>query len=52
MVIFPCFQIFFDDSTRNIAGGKAAGLHTVIVSQVHKQSAFVLLQICVRSLSS
>lgn len=26
------WQIFFDDSTRNIASGKAAGLHTVIVS--------------------
>ena len=25
-------QIFFDDSVRNIASGKAAGLHTVIVS--------------------
>lgn len=25
-------QIFFDDSPRNIASGKAAGLHTVIVS--------------------
>lgn len=25
------FQIFFDDSTRNIASGKAAGFHTVIV---------------------
>lgn len=25
-------QIFFDDSVRNIANGKAAGLHTVIVS--------------------
>ena len=24
-------QIFFDDSARNIASGKAAGLHTVIV---------------------
>lgn len=26
-----CFQIFFDDSARNIATGKAASLHTVIV---------------------
>lgn len=25
-------QIFFDDSIRNIASGKAAGLHTVVVS--------------------
>lgn len=25
-------QIFFDDSVRNIASGKAAELHTVIVS--------------------
>lgn len=31
-------QIFFDDSARNIASGKAAGLHTVIVRavQLHK----------------
>lgn len=29
---FPASQIFFDDSARNIASGKAAGLHTVIVS--------------------
>lgn len=28
------FQIFFDDSVRNIASGKAAGLHTVIVSKI------------------
>lgn len=28
-------QIFFDDSARNIASGKAAGLHTVIVSSKH-----------------
>ncbi|KAK4749746.1 hypothetical protein SAY87_027195 [Trapa incisa] len=27
----PSKTIFFDDSTRNIASGKAAGLHTVIV---------------------
>lgn len=27
-------QIFFDDSARNIASGKAAGLHTVIVRAV------------------
>lgn len=25
-------QIFFDDSARNIAAGKAAGFHTVVVS--------------------
>jgi beta-phosphoglucomutase-like phosphatase (HAD superfamily) len=25
-------QVFFDDSARNIATGKAAGFHTVIVS--------------------
>lgn len=32
-VLSFCFlQIFFDDSARNIATGKAAGLHTVIVS--------------------
>lgn len=29
---FP--QIFFDDSARNIASGKAAGLHTVIVRAI------------------
>lgn len=32
---FPLFdpmQLFFDDSARNIASGKAAGLNTVIVS--------------------
>ena len=28
-------QIFFDDSTRNIVSGKAAGFHTVIVRRVH-----------------
>ena len=28
-------QIFFDDSVRNIASGKAAGLHTVVVSSTH-----------------
>ena len=26
-----CMQVFFDDSPRNIAAGKAAGFHTVIV---------------------
>ncbi|AQL08440.1 Haloacid dehalogenase-like hydrolase (HAD) superfamily protein [Zea mays] len=26
-------KIFFDDSTRNIASGKAAGFHTVIVGR-------------------
>jgi hypothetical protein len=26
------WQVFFDDSARNIAAGKAAGFHTVIVS--------------------
>lgn len=26
-------QIFFDDSARNIATGKAAGFHTVVVSE-------------------
>lgn len=30
--IFHLPQIFFDDSARNIASGKVAGLHTVIVS--------------------
>ncbi|XP_073037916.1 uncharacterized protein C24B11.05-like [Primulina eburnea] len=29
----PCKTIFFDDSIRNIASGKAAGLHTVIVGR-------------------
>ncbi|GAB2272793.1 hypothetical protein Dimus_007612 [Dionaea muscipula] len=29
--VVPTRTIFFDDSTRNIASGKAAGLHTVIV---------------------
>lgn len=29
--IDPSRTIFFDDSTRNIASGKAAGLHTIIV---------------------
>jgi beta-phosphoglucomutase-like phosphatase (HAD superfamily) len=28
------WQVFFDDSARNIAAGKAAGFHTVIVSPV------------------
>ncbi|GFY98600.1 haloacid dehalogenase-like hydrolase (HAD) superfamily protein [Actinidia rufa] len=32
------FKIFFDDSTQNIASGKAAGLHTVIVTS---KSGFV-----------
>jgi pyrimidine and pyridine-specific 5'-nucleotidase len=27
--------VFFDDSARNIAAGKAAGFHTVIVSPVN-----------------
>lgn len=27
-------QIFFDDSVRNIASGKAAGLQTVVVSSL------------------
>ncbi|XAR58346.1 Pyridoxal phosphatase [Bertholletia excelsa] len=31
--IDPKYTIFFDDSTRNIASGKAAGLHTVIVGR-------------------
>jgi beta-phosphoglucomutase-like phosphatase (HAD superfamily) len=26
------WQVFFDDSARNIAAGKAAGFHTVVVS--------------------
>ncbi|GAB4834897.1 hypothetical protein Ancab_033164 [Ancistrocladus abbreviatus] len=32
--INPKKTIFFDDSTRNIASGKAAGLHTVIVGSL------------------
>ncbi len=28
-------QLYFDDSVRNIAGGKAAGLHTVLVNIDH-----------------
>lgn len=37
-ILFPfCFQIFFDDSARNIASGKAAGLHTVIVRTIYMQ---------------
>lgn len=32
IILFSLLQIFFDDSARNIASGKAAGLHTVIVS--------------------
>jgi len=30
--LFHPMQLFFDDSARNIASGKAAGLNTVIVS--------------------
>ena len=33
------WQVFFDDSARNIAAGKAAGFHTVVVS-------FLSLQFC------
>lgn len=37
--LLSILQIFFDDSTRNIASAKAAGLHTVIVRR-HTRSKF------------
>jgi len=37
--VHPWWQVFFDDSARNIAAGKAAGFHTVVVS-------FLSLQFC------
>ncbi|RLN39456.1 uncharacterized protein C2845_PM01G25010 [Panicum miliaceum] len=38
--IDPKKTILFDDSTRNIASGKAAGFHTVIVRRVHGRHLF------------
>lgn len=35
---WPSSQVFFDDSARNIAAGKAAGFHTVIVSFIFSVS--------------
>lgn len=37
IIIIIFLQIFFDDSARNIASGKAAGLHTVIVRALQLQ---------------
>lgn len=47
--LFHHLQLFFDNDARNIASGKAAGLHTVIVSYIifFKWSTAVLLLIAV-----